>query len=154
MIEAGASCNNDVRSGIALDERKQGESFGRDLRVGQDIFDRGKFCFRQEERIRLPVEQTLVEQFLGMNARAEDPNRLVDVVRERGDEKRLRRINDVRKRDRPRLIVDLGQFGRDRRRLRDQFEQIARFFHGECSPKAAELQKSRDATIRARQTKA
>src|SRR6266446_647181 len=86
LIEAGASCNNDVRSGIALDERKQGEALGRDLRVGQDIFDRDKICFRQEERVRLPGKQTLVEQFLGMNARAEDPNRLVDVARDGGNE--------------------------------------------------------------------
>ncbi len=114
LIEAGASCNDDVRSCIALEERKQGEAFGRNLRVRQDIFDRGKFCFRQEERVRLPVEQTLVEQFLGMNARAEDPNRLVDVARDGGNEECLGRIDDVGKDDRPGAVLDLAQLRGDR----------------------------------------
>ena len=51
--------------------------------------------------------------------------------RESGDQQRLRRIDDVRKRDRPRFGVDVAKLGRDRYGLRDGCQQIARFLHGE-----------------------
>ncbi len=90
LIEAGAGRDDNVRPRIALDQRKQRETFGRDFRVRQNVFDRGEFCFRQEKRVGTPVEQTFVQQFLRVNARAEDPNRLVDLACERSDEKWLR----------------------------------------------------------------
>ena len=69
LIKRRARGDDDVRTFFALDAGQKREPFGRDLRIGQDIFDRGEFGFRQEERVGQPVEQTLVKQFLRADIR-------------------------------------------------------------------------------------
>src|SRR5438067_2444880 len=85
LIERGASRDNEVRPFLALDPIKEREPFRRDLGIGQNIFDGRQFRFRKKERVRLPVQQTFVEQFLGADIRAQHPKRFPDFSRERGD---------------------------------------------------------------------
>src|ERR1043166_3095814 len=49
----------------------------------------------------------------------------------------------MRERNRPLPTHDLTQFVRDRLGIGGKRQEIARFFHGECSPKVLELQKVR-----------
>ena len=114
LVERRAGRDNDVRAFVALNAIQEREPLRRDLRIGQNIFDGGEFGFRQEERVRQPVEQTFVKQFLGTNVRAEDPEGLPNLARDRRDQERLRRFGDVRERDRPRALSDLAQLLRDR----------------------------------------
>jgi hypothetical protein len=102
-----------MRTGLALDLRKQREPFSGNFWIGQNIFDGGKLGFRQEKRSWMPVEQALVNQFLRMNVGTEDPNCLVDPVGNGGDEKCLRRPGDVRELYRPLRSVDCAKFARD-----------------------------------------
>ena len=59
-----------------LNPAEEREPFRGDLLVGQNVFDREKFGLGQEERVRQPVGQALVEQLLRPDARADDPERL------------------------------------------------------------------------------
>jgi hypothetical protein len=63
------------------------EAFRCDLLIRQNIFDREKFRFREKERLRQPVDETLVQQFLRAHARADHPERLRDLPGNDGDEK-------------------------------------------------------------------
>ena len=80
LIETRACCYDDVSAGSASDLHEDCQSFGGDFRIRQDIFGRSKLCFREEKRIRLPVEQTFVERLLRMNAGTKDPNRGIGSV--------------------------------------------------------------------------
>ncbi len=81
LIETRACCHDDVLAGFPPDFHEDCQSFSGNFRIGQNIFGCCKLCFREEKRIRLPVEQTFVEQFLRMNAGAKDPNRGIRRVR-------------------------------------------------------------------------
>ena len=85
LIEAGAGGDDQLRRLLALKLREQRKPFSRDLGVWQDIFDRSEFHLRQKKRVRLPVKQTFIEQFLGMDAGTKDPNRVFDLGRDSGD---------------------------------------------------------------------
>ena len=77
-----------------------------------------------------------MEQFLRMDARAKDPDRLVDVGRKRGGEKRLGRLGDVGKSYGPTATPDQRELARDRFGARGEVEKLRgrRLFHGEYSP--------------------
>jgi len=75
LIETRACCYDDVSNGSAPHLHKDCQPFGGDFRIRQNIFGRCKLCFREEKRIRLPVEQTFIEQLLRMNTGTKDPNR-------------------------------------------------------------------------------
>jgi hypothetical protein len=81
LIKTRARCHDDVLAGSAPDFHEDCQSFGGNFGIRQNIFGCCKLCFREEKRIRLPVEQTLVEQLLRMNAGAKDPNRRIRRVR-------------------------------------------------------------------------
>src|SRR2546421_10188068 len=100
-------------SAFARDARQQREPFCRDLRIRQNIFDRGELCFRKKERVWVPVEQTFVEQFLRTHARTNNPKRARNVFGKRGHKKRLRRFRDMRERDGKVSRLDVTQFLRD-----------------------------------------
>ena len=53
-----------MRTFFALYVREEREALRGDFEIGQNIFDSGELRFRQEERIRPPIEQGLVKQFL------------------------------------------------------------------------------------------
>ena len=112
LIETCACCHDDAWTGVAFDLQKQRQPFGCDFRIRQYIFDPAQLCFREKKRIWLPVEQAFVENFLGMNAGAEDPNRgicsllfteptSVIGIGENCSQKRLRRLDHMRKLYRP-----------------------------------------------------
>ena len=105
----------------ALKLREQRKPFSRDFGVWQNIFDRSEFRFRKKESVRLPVKQTFIEQFLGMDAGAKDPNRVLDLGRDGGDQKCLCRLNHVRKLDRPLRSLDCSKFARDWLARRNDF---------------------------------
>jgi len=65
--------------------REQRKPFSRDFGVWQNILDRSEFRFGQKKRVRLPVKQTFIEQFLGMDAGTKDPNRVFDLARDSGN---------------------------------------------------------------------
>ena len=67
--------DDDARTGTDLHEQRQ--PFRGNFRVGQNIFYRSELGFWQEKRVWLPVEQTVVKQFLRMNAGTEDPHRRI-----------------------------------------------------------------------------
>ena len=131
LIETGARCNNQLPTGLALDLHEQREPFRCHFRVGQNIFNRSKFRFRQEERVRLPIEQTLVKQFLRMNAGTEDPNRVVSLKGDGSGQKCLRRLDDMREPHRPLRSLDCAKFARNRFARRDRFQEVSafRFLH-------------------------
>ncbi len=106
LIETCARRDDDLRTSLALDLHEQRQPFSRDFRIGQNIFDCRELGFRQEKRIWLPVQQTVVKQFLRMNAGAEHPDlgisslsitawTLMIRVRDYGGQKRLSRLDDV-----------------------------------------------------------
>src|SRR5256885_11124593 len=124
MVETWARCDNEMWTALARDLCQQREPFRRDFRVGQDIFNRSEFRFRKEKRGRIPVEQALVKQFLRMNTGTEDPNRLVDLAGDGGDEKCLCWLDDVRKLYWPLRSLDCAKFARDWLAPRDCFLQL------------------------------
>ena len=73
LIEAGARGDDEMRSGFARNSAEQREAFRGDFRIGQNVFDRGEFRFREKERVGHPVQKTLVENLLRANRRADDP---------------------------------------------------------------------------------
>ena len=95
LIEALAGRDDNVQARFHVDLGEESEAFSCDFGVGQNIFDGGEFGFRQKLGSGKPVQQGLVNGILCSNARAENPDRFFDLVRESGDEKRLRRLNDV-----------------------------------------------------------
>ena len=118
LIETCACRDDDARAGVSLDLQKQRQPFSDDLRIGQNIFDSGQLGFWQEQRVRLPIEQTLVKYFLRMNAGGENPNRGIGSLpvthrRDYGSQERLRRLDHVRKLDRPLGPLYRGKFARD-----------------------------------------
>ena len=121
LIEAGAGGDDQPRRLLALKLREQGKPFSRDFGVGQNIFDRSEFRFRKKERVRLPVKQTFIEQFLGMDAGTKDPNRVFDLGRDSGDYECLCWLNHVRKLDRLLRSLDCSKFARDWFALRNDF---------------------------------
>ena len=131
MVETLARCDNEMWTALARDLCQQREPFRRDFRVGQDIFNRSEFRFRKEKRGRIPVEQALVKQFLRMNTGTEDPNRLIDLACDGGNEKCLRRLDDVRKLDRPLPSLDCAKFASSWLARRDHFKKFStcRFLH-------------------------
>jgi hypothetical protein len=110
---------------------EQREPFRCHFRVGQNIFNRSEFRFWQEKGIWLPIEQTFVKQFLRMNAGTKDPNRLVDLARDGGDEKCLRRLDDMRKVYRPLCSLNCAKLARDRLARGGYFQKLSasRFLH-------------------------
>jgi hypothetical protein len=131
LIETFARCHNQVRTGLALGLHEQHEPFRCDFWIGQNIFNRSEFRFRQEKRIWLPIQQTFVEHFLRMNAGTKNPNRLADLARDGGDQKCLRRLDDVRKPHRPLCSLDCAKFARNWLARSDHFQKLSadRFFH-------------------------
>ena len=81
LIETRARCHDDVLARSPPDFHEDCQSFGGNFRIRQNIFGCCKLCFREEKRVRLPVEQTFVEQLLRMNAGAKDPNRAIRRLR-------------------------------------------------------------------------
>ena len=61
----------------------------------------------------MPVEQAIVERFLGVDAWADNPNCFVKFTGDDGGEEGLRRFDDVRKRNRPCAALDVAQSSRD-----------------------------------------
>src|SRR4029453_2388958 len=114
LIETCTRCDDQMGPGPALDLRKQREPFGCHFWIGQNVFDGGKLGFRQEKRVRMPVQQALVNQFLRMNVGTEDPNCLVDPMGDGGGEKRLRRLSDMWELHRPLRYLVCAKFARDR----------------------------------------
>jgi hypothetical protein len=121
---------------------EQRQPFCRNFRVGQNIFYRGQLSFWQEKRVWLPVEHAFVKQFLRMNAATEDPNRGIDILSiigcepmpqacDHGCEKRLRRLDHMRKLHRPLRPLYRMEFSRDWFARRDAFDELCanRFFH-------------------------
>ena len=142
LIETCSRCDDDARTGPALDLHEQRQPFGCNFRVGQHIFDGCKLGFRQKQRIRLPIQQTFVNQFLRMNVGTEDPNRGVGRppiissrftpgVRNGGGQKCLRRLDHVRKLDGPLSSLYCSPFPRDWFARRDTLQEPCadRFFH-------------------------
>ena len=131
LIETCPRCDNQTRTGLALDLREHRDPFRCNFRVRQNIFDGGELGFRQEERGGIPVEQALVEQFLGMNTATEDPNGLVDLARDCGDEKCLRRLDDVRELHWPLRFLDCAKFAHNWLAISDDFQKLcaSRFLH-------------------------
>ena len=130
------ACRDDhVRAAFAFERGQKREALRRDFRVGQNIFDGCKFGFGQKLRVRMPVEQSFVKQFLRANARAKDPYRFIELAGEDGDEKSLRRLDDVRKGDWALAGLDLTQFLGDRLGRFDHAEELIpqQFFHGKAS---------------------
>jgi len=84
-----------------MELRKKRESLCRDLRIGHNVFDRGKFRFRKKERVRSPIDQAFVHRFLRAHVWTDDPERLVDLARKGRDQKWLGRANHMRKLHRP-----------------------------------------------------
>src|SRR5438094_10532664 len=85
LIEAGARGDEQLRRLLAHKLREQRKPFSRDLGVWQNIFDRSEFHLRQKKRVRPPVKQTFIEQFLRTDAGTKDPNRVFDFGRDSGD---------------------------------------------------------------------
>jgi hypothetical protein len=115
--------------------QEQRQSFRRDLRVGQNIFDASQFGFWQEKRVRLPIEQAFVQHFLRMNARGEDPNcrigkwtalgrTAVTGIRYYGRQERLRRLYHVRKFYGRVSDLYRGEFARDWVACGDPLQQL------------------------------
>ena len=119
LIETGARCDNQRGTQLALNFCEQCESFRRDFRIRQNIFDCGELRFRQEKRVWLPVEQTFIDQLLRMNARAEDPDRPVNLGRNDGDQKCLRRLDHVRELHRPLRRLAFSKLARNGPGFRD-----------------------------------
>jgi hypothetical protein len=124
LIETCACGHDNPRASVALDLQKQRQPFSCDFRIGQNIFNSCQLGFWEEERLLLPIEQAFIKHFLRMHARAEDPdcgmvrlsliNRApVKVMRDYSRQKRLRRLNHVRKLDGPFGPAYRGEFARD-----------------------------------------
>src|SRR5206468_5783741 len=61
LVETRACCYDDVSAGSAPDLHQDCQSLGGNFLIRQNIFSSCKLCFREEKRVRLPVEQTFVE---------------------------------------------------------------------------------------------
>ena len=144
MIETRASGNDHVWTGFAIDPGKKSETLRRDFRIGQNIFDRGEFGFRQKLRARKPVEQGFIGRILGAHAWAEDPDSLVDMASDHRGEKCPRRLDGMRKFYRCALPRDLIQLACNRLRVRDTLKQLGcqLFLHREWSPKSGDGSKA------------
>jgi hypothetical protein len=149
LIETCTRRDDDTRTTVALDLHQQRQSFSRNFRIGQNVFYRDKLGFRQEKRVWPPVQQTLVKQFLRMNAGAEDPDRGISSVpvigwtpmahvRDYGGQKRLCRLYDVRKLYRPLSLSYRVKLARDRFARCDTFQELYAdgFFHDKLSQKS------------------
>ncbi len=68
LIQRSARRNNEMRAFLALDAVQQRQPLGRNLRIGQNIFDGRQFRFRKKEGCGIPVQQALVKKFLGADA--------------------------------------------------------------------------------------
>src|SRR5215831_862186 len=75
LIETCPCGHDDTRAVGALEFHEQRQPFGRNLGIGQNIFNGGKLSFRKKKRVWLPVEQCFVKQLLRMNAGTEHPDR-------------------------------------------------------------------------------
>ena len=135
-----------MRPGFALERCEQCKAFRGDFRIGQNVFNGGEFRFGKKLRGGMPIEQTFVKQFLRPNIWTKNPNRFVDPVGQNGDEKRLRRLDNVRKRDRLLGLLDFTQFLRDRPGRFDPVEKLIpqRFFHWEASDEKLATSKARN----------
>src|SRR5207248_5315573 len=111
------------------------QPFRYDFRIRQDVFRCCKLSFRKEQRIRPPVKQASIEQFLRMNAGTEDPDRRIGGlpiigwrpmprVREYGGQKWLSRLDDVWKLHGPASILYRVKFARDGFACRDTFQKL------------------------------
>ena len=124
MIEACARCNDDPRASVPPDLQEQREPFSCNFRIGQNIFHSSQLGFWKEQRVRLPVEQAFIKDFLSVNVGAEDPEygigSMLCIVQtparsicDDGDQKRLRRLDHVRKLDGPLAPLYCVEFARD-----------------------------------------
>src|SRR5438105_4415105 len=156
LIETGARADNDVWPSLAIDPREERETFGRDLGIGEYIFDRGEVGFRQEAHAWKPTQNRFGKGILRAYAGARNPNVCSIAIlamiiggtpmprpRDDGAEKCLGRFNDVRKFYRCALRSNLFELASDRSALRYALEQLAgsRSFHDEPSSKVSERSK-------------
>ena len=148
MVETLARCDNEMWTALALDLCQQRQPFRRDFRVGQDIFDRSEFRFRKKECGWIPVEQAFIKRFLGMNAGAEYPDRLVDLACDGGNEKCLRRLDDVRKLYWPLGSLDCAKFACDWLARRDCFRKFVADLSFHREPYAKLLQSCSRVSVR------
>jgi len=104
--------------------QEQRQPFSCDFRIGQNIFNSSQLCFWKEQRVRLPIEQAFITDFLRVNAGTEDPNGGIGIlpiigwkpmphVRDDGGQKRLRRLDHMRKLDGPSASLYCVDFTRD-----------------------------------------
>ena len=138
LIEAGASRDDDVALSAFLNPAEQGEPFGGDLLVGENVFDARKT--RLLGRKARPATSSL-----GVSWSSSWVRTLGQMTQsvcgispcENRDEKRARRFDDMRKGHRTHAFTQRLQLARDRLRVGDDFQKFGarRFFHAMLSPK-------------------
>ena len=105
---------------------QHGEPLGRAFGVAQRSLDHGALGLGQEERVRHPVQQLIVQGLLGAHVRTDDPRPMLRRAHDGGAEEGTGRRHDLRKDGAP-AGRDLAQLRRDRLRLRDAVHRIELF---------------------------